>query len=195
AYLGQLALSEHAGNLSMAINDVTRVVEEIRRRNNPCVVAVTGNPPTARPPEQSPGVFFTSWDAWLADQTSAGGGGRSMGGVNNSAANPFFERIMVTCRSADNAAYCGQSQVGTAEWNYAASNPAVTQDPIRVTVAVCWRHRNRVVGECKWDAGTSSWDATPSTWDLEVAYPGTDTADVIESPAMVGTVVVCRFRQ
>ncbi len=67
AYMGQLTLSEHARNLSLAVNDANRIIETIRQRNSPCVVAVTGSSPTAL---SSTGA---NWDAWLADPSAGGG--------------------------------------------------------------------------------------------------------------------------
>jgi prepilin-type N-terminal cleavage/methylation domain-containing protein len=66
----QLAVSEHARNLSWAANDAARVMERLRRQN-------TGSgcdDPDVSPPT-SP-VSYATWDAWLADP--AGGGGKSI---------------------------------------------------------------------------------------------------------------------
>lgn len=52
-------------------------------------------------------------------------------------------------------------------------------DPIQVTVAVCWRHRTRVVGECQW-SGT------------QLERSDIDGNDVITSPAMLSTSLSCR---
>ena len=52
-------------------------------------------------------------------------------------------------------------------------------DPLQITVAVCWRHRNRTLGECSW-TGTQ---LTPSD---------TNGNGVIESPAMLSTLMTCR---
>ena len=52
-------------------------------------------------------------------------------------------------------------------------------DPLTLTVSVCWRHRNRTLGECSW-TGTQ---LTPSD---------TNGNGVIESPAMLSTLMTCR---
>lgn len=54
-------------------------------------------------------------------------------------------------------------------------------DPVRVTVAVCWRHRGRTIGECTWDGATLT--ANPAA--------GGDLL-VTESPAMLSTSITCR---
>ena len=35
AYLGQLTLNEHARNISLAVHDANRVIEQIRQENTP----------------------------------------------------------------------------------------------------------------------------------------------------------------
>lgn len=57
-------------------------------------------------------------------------------------------------------------------------------DPAQVTVAVCWRHRDRVLGECAWDGAALSADEG-------VAVPN-DTPNVIDSPAMLSAFLTCR---
>ena len=52
-------------------------------------------------------------------------------------------------------------------------------DPIEVTVSTCWRHRQRVLGECAWDG------AQLTASDL-------DGNGVITSPATFSTSVTCR---
>jgi hypothetical protein len=52
-------------------------------------------------------------------------------------------------------------------------------EPLQVTVAVCWRHRNRVIGECAWDG-------------VALSANDADGDGVIESPAMLTTLVTCR---
>jgi Tfp pilus assembly protein PilV len=54
-------------------------------------------------------------------------------------------------------------------------------NPLAVSVAVCWRHRERVLGECTWNGAALA--ANPSA--------GGDPA-VTESPAMVSTRITCR---
>lgn len=54
-------------------------------------------------------------------------------------------------------------------------------DPLEVTVAVCWRHRSRTIGECAWDAQQSVLSADDQDGD-----------GVVESPAMLSTLMTCR---
>ena len=128
AFLSQMTLNEHARNLTWAVNDADRVIEELRLRNtDPCVGAP--DPTVAAP------APFASWDAWLAD-TATGGGGKSFP--------------------------ANQNEV------LAVLPVAGAVNPIGVTVAACWTHRGRAIGDC-------------------------DTGDgAISSPAMLSTSVTCR---
>ena len=54
-------------------------------------------------------------------------------------------------------------------------------NPLTITVAVCWRHRSRVVGECRWNGSTLVPDPAAGGNPL-----------VTESPAMLATVMTCR---
>jgi type II secretory pathway pseudopilin PulG len=153
AYLGQVTLNEHARNLSVAVQDANRVMERLRQQNSPCVG--TSNPSAAAP------AGFASWDAWLNDTGATGGGGKSI--LPTPAAN---ELITVTTQNA----------AGTGP-------PGANENPIRVTVAVCWRHRNRTLGEC-------TWNNVNLVADEAVPMPA-DT-NVIDSPAMLTTLVTCR---
>lgn len=184
AVMGQLALSEHARNMSLALNDVNRVVEQIRQVNRNCAT-----------PNNTPPAGFRSWDLWLEGTVlSGGGGGKSLPAPSN-------ELVMVSCVNAAGAQAAGTQrcavgatpQIGQMEWNFQPANPpAVQQDPMQVTVSVCWRHRGRVIGECLWPPGAAGWDATPANWDTDVAYPGTDRPNIIDSPVSVTTLVTCR---
>lgn len=176
AYFGQLTLNEHARNLSLAVHDANRVIEQMRRNNIAC-----GSLPTARAFAGNPSVFFNNWDAWLAETlVNSGGGGKSLGAAT--------ERIFVTCQDRDGGAlatdYCNAAQVATGvngEW--VSNAGSVNHDPLRVTVAVCWRHRTRVIGQCTWDgANLQPNDLTPPI----------GTVGVIDSPAMLTTLVTCR---
>ena len=150
SFIGQVTLNEHSRNLTWAINDATRVMEQLRVRNmNPCV---GGNVPSADAP-----VGFASWDAWLASPT--GGGGKSI--QPDPATN---ELLTVTCRNQSNTAFC-----------------VAGDDPIRLSVAVCWRHRTRTIGECTWNGANLA--ANPSA--------GGDPA-VTESPTLLTTIMTCR---
>lgn len=161
AYVGQITLNEHARNLSLAIHDANRVIEQIRQNNTTC-----GNAPTAQPPSGTVlnNGFEIGWDNWLA----TAGGGRSLppGPAGN-------ELVVATCQNRNGIVVsCAAPPSGT--------------DPLRVTVAVCWRHRERTIGECTWNAGTST--LTPN----DAVVVAADTASVIDSPAMLTTLVTCR---
>jgi hypothetical protein len=54
-------------------------------------------------------------------------------------------------------------------------------DPLTVAVAVCWRHRARVIGECTWNGAVL--DDNPAA--------GGDPV-LTESPAMLLTLLTCR---
>ena len=158
AYVGQVALNEHARNLSFAIQDANRIIEQIRQVNSGAGCAN----PTIVPPGAA------SWDAWLA---GAGGGGKSL--LPDPANN---ERIAVTCQNSTGTQYCPAAQMGT-EWH--AAGPVGVIDPLRLTVAVCWRHRMRIIGECAWNGATLS--ANDANAD-----------GIITSPVVLTTVVTCR---
>lgn len=63
------------------------------------------------------------------------------------------------------------------------SNPNPGGDPLQVTVAACWRHRNRTIGECSFAGGV----LTAADGANGYAFNG-----IIESPAMLSTVMTCR---
>ena len=61
------------------------------------------------------------------------------------------------------------------------STPTPGTDPLSVTVAVCWRHRDRTIGECNWNGAVLT------------ANPGAGgNPNVTESPAMLSTMITCR---
>lgn len=167
--MGQLALSEHARNTSLALNDANRIVEQIRQENRGAGCTT----PDIIPP------LGASWDAWLGDATPLiGGGGKSL-------PPPLNEQVFVTCLSVDAAQRCATGatpQIGAQEWNFGAALPAAAQqDPMRVTVSVCWRHRGRDIGECSFNTGTSNMDASDA-----------NNNNIIDSPVSVTTLVTCR---
>ncbi len=151
AYVGQVTLNEHARNLSLAVNDATRVVEQMRQQTSTCT--------TPNVSHTLANAGATSWDNWL----EAFGGGKS---IRPDPANN--ERIVVTC----------QTQGG------ALDADCVGPNPILVSVAVCWRHRGRIIGECQAN-GVALLENEGLT------YSATDTA-AIDSPAMLTTLITCR---
>ncbi len=159
AYLGQMILSEHARNLTWATNDANRVLEELRLLNTtPC--AATTLPTTALPTATGVGICtapLLSWDDWLQ---------RCGNGKSVQPTPTLNELVVVTC----------QNQAGTVSCTS-------SDDPIRVTVAVCWRHRNRTLGECTWN-GMALTAVDGSN--------GFASNGVIESPAMLTTLITCR---
>lgn len=160
AYIGQMTLNEHARNLSLAIQDANRVIERIRVTNT----TPSCGTPTAVPPS------LGTWDAWLQDP--AGGGGKS---IPIDPSRNAEERIVVTCQDSAGAQYCNAGQGG--DWQpSSASNFTI----IRVTVGVCWRHRNRTIGECSWNGSSFS------------PGPDTNTNSVIDGPAVLTTLITCR---
>ena len=153
SYVGEVTLNEHARNLSLAIQDANRVIEQIRQNNAAC----SPNPPLAQWPSGA------SWDGWLNDPAAGGGKSLQPDPTNN-------ELVVVTC----------QAQAGGAPVDCTAAGP----DPLRVTVAVCWRHRGRIIGECAANGAALQPDET-------VSVPNEDL-DIIQSPAMLTTLVTCR---
>jgi len=138
AFLGQTTLNEHARNLTWAMNDASRVMERLRQQNS----AAGCTTPSAATP-----AGFLTWDAWLADTSATGGGGKSI--QPTPAVN---ELVWVTSSGTD---------------------------PLQITVAVIWRHRGRVIGE--------------GTWNGAQLVPNDADGDgIIESPAMLSTLMTCR---
>ena len=104
-------LNTHTRNLSWAMNDVTRVMEQMRLQN----VGVGCANPSVTPP-----VGFATWDAWLADTGATGGGGKSI--QPNPAVN---ELIMLSSAGANplqvTVAACWRDYqgrvIGECQWN------------------------------------------------------------------------------
>ena len=167
-YVGQMTLNEHARNLWLTMQDANRVIERIRQQNVGCAT------PSVTPPGP------TSWDAWLQAQNP----GKS---VVSTTPNTD-ELIVITCSHRDGPAFgrCGDTnQVGTGEWAAGKQGGVTTNfNPLRVTVAVCWRQRGRVIGECTWNGAALAAD------DTVTVTP--DTVNVIDSPTMLTTLVTCR---
>ena len=164
-YVGQMTLNEHARNLWLTMQDAGRVMEQIRQQNVGCAN------PTAAP------AGFASWDAWLQAQVP----GKSVVSTTPNA----DELIVVTCSNRDGPATgrCGDAnpaQVGAGEWAGGKQAGVVTAfNPLQVTVAVCWRQRGRVIGECTWNGAA-------------LAANDANGSNVIDSPAMLTTLVTCR---
>ena len=168
AYVGQVTLNEHARNLSLAVQDANRVIEQIRQQNTGC----------QRPSVVPAGV--TSWNAWM----NIGGAGAPKSIQPNPDTN---ELVAVTCQNDPRPppavppapSLCGDvDQVGTGEWSRQAG-VNTDFDLLRITVAVCWRHRNRTIGECTWNgAALTASDAHGN--------------GVIDSPVRLTTLVTCR---
>jgi type II secretory pathway pseudopilin PulG len=134
-YVSQVTLNEHSRNLSLAMNDATRMIEQIRQQNSSCPggvpsAAVTGGPNT-----------------WLA----------SNGGKSVWPTQPALEHVRITTAGAN---------------------------PLTVRVVVCWRHRNRTLGECEWNGAAFV--------DTDSEGPDGDGDGILESPAMLTTLVTCR---
>jgi prepilin-type N-terminal cleavage/methylation domain-containing protein len=183
AFVGQSFLTNSARNLTAAMNDATRVMEEIRRLNTTPNCAGL---PTALPPDP-----YRTWNAWL----NAEGQGKSV----MQSSDDSYEVVAVTCQRESGGAagsYCGPNQVGT-EWARSAAD--TTYDPIRVTVAVGWRQQQRVAGGM---AGGAEFIYTPErttgqgksqvTTPASFVPADTDRDGAIESQAMLTTLVTCR---
>lgn len=141
AYFTQIALSEHSRNMAWGANDASRVMERLRRQN-------TGGGCTT--PSAAAPAGFASWDAWLADTTANGGGGKSI--QPNPNAN---ELIVVTPTGVDpmtiTVAVCWRQRNqtwGECTWNGAAlvpnpaagGNPAITESATMLsTLMTCRR--------------------------------------------------------
>lgn len=182
AFMGQSFLSSSARNLTAAMNDATRVMEEIRRLNT--------RPNCDGLPTAKPEAPYATWNDWL----NAGGQGKSI----MQSSDDTYEVIAVTCQreTGGPAGYCGPTQVG-AEW--ARHRADTDYDPIRVTVAVGWRQQQRVAGGM---VGGAEFEYTPErttgrgkgrvTTPPSFGPVDTDRDGVIESQAMLTTLVTCR---
>ncbi len=159
AFLGQMILAEHARNLTWAINDANRVMEQLRLQNTtPTCSTLPSNTVPAATGQGTCTDPIASWDDWL----QRCGGGKSL------QPNPLTEElIVVTC----------QNEAGT------TAACVVGDDPIRLTVSVCWRHRNRTLGECVWQNGALQ---------SQQGVNGFAANGVIESPATLATLMTCR---
>lgn len=185
AFFGQAYLNAHARNLGAAMNDATRVLELIRAQN----VGTGCTLPSARPPAGE------SWNAWFDNDAN------NALGINKSINQPNAEAnelIAVTCQNEAGTAYCGPNQTGRLEWKSAPVNS--NESMIRVTVAVGWRQQQRSVGQ---STGTGASAAAEfsyvtqgfgkgQTQSVFLIGPDGDGDGVIESQAMLTTLVACR---
>ena len=140
AFWTQMTLNEHARNRTWASNDASRVMERVRQQNTGAACVA---PSLAAP------AGFATWDAWLADTTVNGGGGKSVQpdpGVN--------ELVVVTPQGSDpvtiTVAICWRNRsrtLGECTWNGAAlsadpgagGNPAITESPVMLSTLVTCR--------------------------------------------------------
>ena len=210
ALLGQSSLNATARNLTAAMSDATRIMEEIRQQNTG--VNCTGGVPSAAAPAPR-----TSWDDWLSNKKA-----KTIPGVPGR-----LERIAVTCTEEGdqdgdgipNNAVCGtggaRPQVSGGEWNNPPSRfpPFKPFDPIRVSVAVGWVQGQRVIGQSRVTSGKQTAAPGPeftyvpehtetttqgklkvtTTIPAQLGF-GTDADGdgIISSQAMLTSVVTCR---
>lgn len=216
AFLGQTALNATARNLTAAMTDATRVMEEMRTLNSG--VSCASGVPSAKPSDHN------SWDEWLTAQvksipTNADTGLELIaltcqdGSVADCTAGDELtcldeDETKVTCPSAGGTPvecpgegikyapvrYCKQgTQVGTGEWQNGPGSPDF--DPIRVTVAVCWVYRNHAFGgpDCVYTPEQKKGSGklqviTPAKYEVQ----DTNGDGLITSQAMISTLVTCR---
>ena len=184
SFFGQSTLNQNSRNIMAAMNDATRVMEEIRRQNIGCTI------PSVLPPAN-----YTRWDDWLGAQ------GKGIQGSGNS----DVEFVAVTCQDGSGAStsYCGvaaqgsnPAQVSASEWMWRGGNTQF--DPIRISVAVGWTVQQRVNASsgsgpefdfistgCR-GAGKGCF-ATSNR-----SVKDTNGNGVIDSQAMLTTLVTCR---
>ena len=149
ALISQITLNEHSRNLAWASNDASRVLEQLQQQNG------AGECTTID--VDAPGAFVSDygagWDSvgWNAwlGDTIANGGA----GGKSVPPNPATEELVTV------------TSTGT--------------DPVEATVAVCWRHRQRVIGECAWNG-------------VQLTASDLDGNGRITSPAMLSTFVTCQ---
>ena len=183
AFFGQSYLNTAARNLTAGMSDATRIMEQIRQQNIGCAT------PSVLPPAGN------SWDEWL-NQVD----GKSVNRNTSTATERnLAERIAVTCQDETGATYCGDqagatpAQTGRAEWGRQAG-VTTTFNPVRVTAAVGWQQHGRVASGTEFQVTTTQ----VQRGKLVVQTPGgliendTDGDRVIESQAMLTTLVTCR---
>lgn len=150
AFFGQITLNEHARNMTWAINDANRVMERLRQVNS-AGGAGCPTPSIAVPAECGDGD-----DPCPAAAAPTNGWDTWLADNGDKSIRPDQannELVVVT--------------------------PTGGPDPLTITVAICWRHRGRILGECV--------DNGPG---LQVN--DADADGIIESPAMLTTLMTCR---
>lgn len=228
AFVGQSFLTNNARNMTAAVNDATRIMEQIRLQN-------TGtNCPSGVPSIVPPSG--RSWNEWLDQGTT----GKSVNPNMPAAERGRYELIAVTCQDGamltcqtgatvtcpgdlsvvtcpvlgaivtcpdgtsvtPTPPYCGDlagqntpAQVGPGEWR-ALRGVTTIYNPIRVTVAVGWRQQQRAGSGPEFTYRAPSqrtWKGTiinePEVFEVG---PDADRDGVIESQAMLTTLVTCR---
>ncbi len=208
ALLGQSSLNATARNLTAAMSDATRIMEEIRQQNTGAN-CLAGIPSAAAPKNRS------SWDYWLYNDAAK---------TIPTGVPDRLERIAVTCTEEgdqnrdgiQNNAVCGKGgarpQVSGGEWNNPPNTPT-TFDPIRVSVAVGWVQGQRVIGQSRVTSGKQTAAPGPeftyipehtetttqgklqvtTTIPAQLGF-GTDADGdgIVSSQAMLTSVVTCR---
>lgn len=215
-YLGESYLNENARNMMAAMNDATRVMEQIRVQNVGCTTP-SAVPPLIPPAPPNTTTRYASWNDWLNVQTPA----KTVDLPNANAR----ERIVVMCQDGGKALpvppplgdYCGweavltndppkPAQIGSAEWRDQGGDISgavssggsqrgrqsgnTTFDPIRVTVSVGWLQRGRTVG----GSGSGAEFTTNGTGASATVNPGPDANNngLIDSQVMLTTLMTCR---
>ena len=167
AFLGYSYLNANAKAMQLAMNDATRIMEQIRTQNTSCVAPY----PSIKPPG------FESWEAWLNAQSS----GKSLGYP--------YEFVTVTCQDQTSTVYCGPNQMGQNEWH--RPGPDVILDPLRVTVSI--GYVVRVFGGGTASGPEFTYTSALIMGGLYIYYgPDQNNNRIIESNAMLTTSVTCR---
>lgn len=206
-FLGQSFLNANARNLTAAMNDATRVMEQIRLQNSmdrePC--KSNGGFPTVVPVDAAGNQIAATWDQWLQTEDRK----KTVNTKLPDSRRNALEHVAVTCQDEDggiaSSDYCrwtpaAVQQVNSGEWKAAGrgawDGPAASNigpppfNPIRVTVAVGWQEGRRTMGQSGGQQEFQVLGTPPSEmveWQQDL-----DNDGVIGSQAMVTTLVTCR---
>ena len=213
AFFGQSYLNENARNMTSAMNDATRIMEQIRQQNTndrePCK---TQKLPTALAVDATGTRVAVNWNSWLETST----GGKSVNRqLADAADRNKAELIAITCQDGSStqrpAPHCGPNQASPQEWFGNIKQPT-TFDPIRVTVAVSWREGQRsgggggpsgelvylpahvaqpCTGGCTRQIDCVQGNA-PAMVPEQFVITDQDGDGTIEAPAMLTTLISCR---